>query len=75
MAERLIIYTTSDCDVCDAALTALRARGVDFEERNVLRERRWYEEVLKYAEAVPVLVYPDGTVEYGWQGEIGCTFF
>jgi len=71
MAEKLIIYTTPNCSACDQALADLTAQGVDFEERNVMKSKKWYDEVLKYSITVPVILR-DGKVEYGWKGNIGC---
>ena len=33
MDEKLIIYTTNGCDVCDRARAELVAEGTEFEER------------------------------------------
>ena len=71
MAEKLIIYTTPNCSACDQALADLTAQGVDFEERNVMKSKQWYDEVLKYSITVPVILR-DGKVEYGWKGNVGC---
>jgi glutaredoxin len=71
MAEKLIIYTTPNCSACDRALADLTAEGVDFEERNVMKSKEWYDEALKYAITVPIILR-DGKVEYGWKGNIGC---
>ena len=71
MAEKLIIYTTPNCSACDKALADLTAEGVDFEERNVIKDKRWYDEVLRYSITVPVIIR-EGRVEYGWKGNIGC---
>ena len=71
MAEKLIIYTTPNCSACDQALADLTAQGVDFEERNVMKDKRWYDEVLRYSITVPVIIR-EGRVEYGWKGNIGC---
>jgi len=71
MAEKLIIYTTPNCSACDQALADLTAQGVDFEERNVMKSKKWYDEVLKYSITVPVILR-DGKVEYGWKGNVGC---
>jgi hypothetical protein len=49
----------------------MRAAGIDFEERNVMVRREWWDECLKYGVSVPVLIR-DGRVEYGWKGEYGC---
>jgi glutaredoxin len=71
MAEKLIIYTTPNCSACDRALADLSADGVDFEERNVMKSKQFYDEALKYAITVPIILR-DGKVEYGWKGNIGC---
>ena len=46
---KLILYTTPNCSACDNAIADLTADGVDFEERNVMKSKEWYNEVLKYA--------------------------
>jgi glutaredoxin len=71
MADKLIIYTTPNCSACDRALADLTADGVDFEERNVMRSKQFYDEALKYAITVPIILR-EGKVEYGWKGNIGC---
>lgn len=75
MAEKLIIYTTPNCSACDNALADLTADGVDFEERNVMKSKQWYDEALKYSVSVPIVIQPDGKVEYGWKGNHGCAIF
>jgi glutaredoxin len=71
MAEKLIIYTTPNCSACDRAIADMTADGTDFEERNVMKEKQWYDEALKYAISVPIILR-DGKVEYGWKGNLGC---
>jgi glutaredoxin len=63
MPEKLIIYTTPNCSACDNALADLTADGVDFEERNVMRDKQFYNEALKYSVSVPIIINPDGKVE------------
>jgi glutaredoxin len=75
MPEKLIIYTTPNCSACDNALADLTADGVDFEERNVMRDKQFYNEALKYSVSVPIIINPDGKVEYGWKGNHGCPIF
>ncbi len=74
MAEKMIIYTTPNCSACDNALRDLTADGTDFEERNVMKNKDWYDEALKYSITVPIILR-DGKVEYGWKGNIGCAIF
>jgi glutaredoxin len=72
---KLILYTTPNCSACDNAIADLTADGVDFEERNVMKSKEWYNEVLKHSISVPVLIYPDGKVGHGWKGNMGCPIF
>jgi glutaredoxin len=74
MTEKLIVYTTPNCSACDQAIADLKADGVDFEERNVMQNQQWYDEVLRYSITVPVILRGD-KVEYGWKGHIGCAIF
>jgi glutaredoxin len=71
MTEKLIIYTTPNCSACDRAIADLTADGTDFEERNVMKNKQWYDEALQYAITVPIILR-DGKIEYGWKGNIGC---
>ena len=70
MDEKLIIYTTNNCDVCDRARAELLAEGTEFEERNVMQDKAWYDEVLKHTIFVPMVVIGD-KVEIGWRGAVG----
>ena len=67
----VIVYTLKNCEVSDKAVTALRDRGVDIEERRVDENVDWWEEALDLALAVPIIVWEDGRVERGWEGEHG----
>jgi len=71
MPEKLIIYTTTNCSTCDQALADLTADGVEFEERNVMKSKDWFDEALRYAITVPIILRGD-KVEYGWKGDFGC---
>jgi glutaredoxin len=70
MAEQLILYTTPGCDVCDRARSDLTADGTAFEERDVMKSKAWFDEVLKYSITVPVLIR-EGKAEVGWKGAYG----
>lgn len=74
MAEKLILYTTTGCSTCDDARRDLTADGADFEERNVMSKKEWYDEALTYGVMVPIIIR-DGKAEYGWKGDLGCAFF
>ena len=67
----VIVYTLRNCDVSDKAVKALTARGVDFEERRVDQNADWWDEALNYSMAVPIILWENGDVEIGWEGEHG----
>lgn len=67
----VIVYTLKNCEVSDKAVKALRERGVEVEERRVDENVDWWEEALNHAMAVPIIIWDDGRVELGWEGEHG----
>lgn len=67
----VIVYTLRNCDVSEKAVKALAERGVAFEERRVDQDVAWWEEALNYSDAVPVIIWDNGDVELGWEGEHG----
>ncbi len=69
--SRVIIYTLANCPTSQKALAALQERGIDFEERRVDENPQWWEEALQYAVTVPIIVWGEGDVEVGWEGEHG----
>ena len=68
--EKVYLYTAPECDVCNTARAGLRAEGVDFEERDVMKKQEWFDEVLKYTVFVPLIVRGD-KYEIGWKGAYG----
>ena len=70
MNEKVILYTTNGCDVCDVARAELTQEGTDFEERNVMKEKAWFNEALKHSIFVPIVLRGD-KVEIGWKGRVG----
>ncbi len=70
MTEKVILYTLPECDVSDRARAELRTNNIDFEERNVMREKAWFDEALAISIFVPIVIR-DGEVEIGWKGAIG----
>jgi hypothetical protein len=44
---------------------------VDFEELRVDESAEWWDEALKYSFTVPVILWDNGDVEIGWEGEHG----
>lgn len=71
--DKVLLYTLSTCPTCDQARLALSDRGVAFEERVLDDREDWQDEVVRQSGqyTVPVLVYPDGRVEVGLDGESG----
>jgi glutaredoxin len=67
----VIVYSLRSCPTSDKAKAALTERGVSFEERRVDDEVQWWEEALKYSLTVPVIIWENGDVEIGWEGEHG----
>jgi glutaredoxin len=65
------MYTLRNCPTCDKARDALNERGIEFEERSVDENEDWWEEALNYAFTVPVILWENGDVEVGWEGEHG----
>ena len=70
MAEKVILYTTPNCATSDRARADLLAEGVDLEERDVMKNKQWYDEVLKHSIWVPVVIR-GGKVSIGWKGRTG----
>jgi glutaredoxin len=68
--EKVIVYTLPECDVSERALADLRAEGLDVEERNVMRKKEWFDEALKFAITVPIVIRGP-RVEVGWKGAYG----
>lgn len=69
--SRVLMYTLGNCPTCDSARAALGERGIEFEERRVDENEEWWEEAIKYAFTVPIIIWGEGDVEIGWQGEHG----
>jgi glutaredoxin len=70
VAER-IMYVKPGCPYCDAARTALREQGLDWEERDATINPEWRTELFRYSRdsgVVPTIVGPDG-VTVGWEGK------
>ena len=67
----VIVYTLKNCATSETAMTALRERGVDLEERRVDLNADWWNEALNYSMTVPVILWDNGEVEIGWDGEHG----
>ncbi|GBD11126.1 hypothetical protein HRbin23_00777 [bacterium HR23] len=69
--DKPIVYTLPDCPTCLKLKLAWRRRGQPFEERMVSQRQDWLNEALALADTVPIIVWPDGRVEVGFEGEEG----
>ena len=68
--DNAILYTLRGCPTCEKARRGLNQRGVQFEERVVDDNPRWWNEAVALAATVPIFVAGD-RVEVGWEGEAG----
>ena len=67
-----IVYTIRGCDACVKLLEKWDAEGVEYEERRAELSQAILDEARGYGDAVPIVVWPDGRVEQGFDGHIGC---
>ena len=73
MANKAIMYSLATCPTCVKARRVLKQRGVDFEDRVVDDRPDWAMDVVRLSNqsTAPVIVWPDGRVEIGIDGERG----
>ena len=71
MADVPIVYTLTVCPACDALRAEWGKLGIEYDERRVDQSQETLEEALDFGESVPIIVYPDGRVVEGFDGEIG----
>jgi glutaredoxin len=67
-----IVYTIRGCDACVKLLEKWKAQGVAYEERRVELNQETLDEARRYGMMVPIVVWPDGRVEQGLDGNLGC---
>jgi glutaredoxin len=67
-----VVYTIRGCDACVKLLKTWEAEGVRYEERRVELSQVVLDEARKYGDMVPIVVWPDGRVEQGFEGSLGC---
>ena len=66
-----IVFTILNCPACQRLREVWGGQGVQYEERRVDESQEFLDEALEYGSTVPIVVYPDGRVEEGFQGEVG----
>jgi hypothetical protein len=52
-------------------MKALTERGLEIEERRVDVNAEWWDQALNYSMTVPVILWENGDVGIGWEGEHG----
>ena len=67
-----IVYTIRGCEACVRLLERWNADGIEYEERRAELSQTTMDEARTFGSAVPIVVWPDGRVEQGFQGHIGC---
>ena len=67
-----MVYTIRGCHACIKLLEKLDADGVAYEERRAELSQAAMDEARTYGTAVPIVVWPDGSIEQGFEGHIGC---
>lgn len=67
-----IVYTIRGCDACVKLLKKWDAESLHYDERRVELSQATLNEARKYGDMVPIVVWPDGRVEQGFEGHLGC---
>lgn len=67
-----VVYTIRGCDACVKLLKKWNSEGVQYDERRVELSQATLDEARKYGDMVPIVVWPDGRVEQGFEGHLGC---
>ena len=65
-----IVYSLKTCIACRKLREDWTREGIQFEERIVDDNQALLDEALKYADIVPIIIYPDGKVEAGYKNYI-----
>ena len=72
MASVPVVYTIDGCSACVKLKEKWDADGVKYEERRADLSQDIMDEARTLGDVVPIIVYPDGRVEEGFEGGIGC---
>jgi len=67
-----VVYTIRGCGECVKLIDRWTEQGIAFEERRVELSQATLDEARQYGVMVPIIVWPDGTVEEGFEGGLGC---
>ncbi|MBI4203035.1 MAG: hypothetical protein HY532_07995 [Chloroflexi bacterium] len=67
-----IVYSIRGCDACVKLQRKWDAEGVQYEMRYAEDSQELMDEARRYGNVVPIILWPDGRVEEGFEGGIGC---
>ena len=67
-----VVYTIRGCEACAKLLRKWDAEGIAYEERRVELSQAMLDQARSYGSTVPIVVWPDGRVEQGFDGSLGC---
>ena len=67
-----VVYTIRGCDACVKLLRKWEQEGRKWEERRVELSQTVLDEARRYGDMVPIVVWPDGRIEQGFEGSLGC---
>ena len=70
--QKPVVYTIRGCSACVKLLDHWNAAAIEFEERRVELSQATLDEARTYGVMVPIVVWPDGRVEEGFEGNLGC---
>ena len=71
MADIPVVYTLTVCPACDALRAAWKRDGIEYQEIKVDQNQSDLDTALDYADTVPIIIYPNGRVEVGFEGMTG----
>ena len=71
VTDKPIVYTLTVCPTCDSLREAWAREGIQYDERRVDQSQETLDEALDYGDTVPIIVFPDGRVEVGFEGKTG----
>jgi glutaredoxin len=67
-----VVYTIRGCEACTKLLRKWDAEGIAYEERRVESSQAMLDQARTYGSTVPIIIWPDGRVEQGFEGSLGC---
>ena len=71
MADIPVVYTLTICPACDHLRDTWAKQGIQYDERRVDQSQDTLDEALLYGDNVPIIGYPDGKVEVGFERHKG----